>query len=101
MRTLTSIAFVFFTTTLVAQITISGKVIDRETKSPMPFASVYIKGKSIGTVTNLHGEFDFHIPDEYRNEILVTSMLGYHNFESHVWSLISLSAITIELNASP
>jgi hypothetical protein len=101
MRTLTSIAFVFFATTLFAQITISGKVIDRETKDPMPFASVYIKGKSIGTVTNLYGEFDFHIPDEYRNEILVTSMLGYSNFESPVWSLISLSAVTIELNASP
>lgn len=101
MRTLASILFVFFATTLVAQITISGKVIDRETKDPMPFASVYIKGKTIGTVTNLHGEFDFHMPDEYRNEILVISMLGYSNFESPVWSMISPATVTIELSVSP
>src|SRR5688572_3380434 len=104
MRTLTFILFAFLATTLVAQnITISGKVIDRETKNPMPFASVYIKGKTIGTITNLYGEFDFHIPGEYRNEILVISMLGYSNFESPVWSMISSTAATttIELIVSP
>jgi hypothetical protein len=49
----------------------------------------------------LHGEFDFHIPSEYRNEILVISMLGYSNFESPVWSMISPTVVSIELNTSP
>src|SRR5574339_732744 len=70
-------------------ITISGKVTDRSTGEPLPFASVGIKGQLISSITNLEGEFDFHLPAEYRNEILVISMLGYPNFEAPVWSLIS------------
>ncbi|HEU5289225.1 MAG TPA: carboxypeptidase-like regulatory domain-containing protein [Cyclobacteriaceae bacterium] len=103
MRTLFAIPFMLLAASLVAQnLTVSGKVIDHETKNAMPYASVYIKGKAIGTITNSNGEFDFHIPNEYRNEILVISMLGYSNFESPVWSMISSpTTITIELNASP
>src|SRR5678816_652517 len=102
MRVLTAILFSLLATSAVAQnIIVSGKVIDHETKEPMPYASVYIKGKAIGTITNLQGEFDFHIPSEYRNEILMISMLGYSNFESPVWSIISTASITLELNASP
>ena len=70
------------------KITLSTRVQDNLTAEPLPFASVGIKGKSISTVTNLQGEFDFHIPVEYRNEILVISMLGYENFEAPIWSLI-------------
>jgi hypothetical protein len=82
------------------KITISGKAIDAETKEPLTFASIGLKGKSIGTITNLQGEFDFHIPQEYRNEILVISMLGYTNFESPVWSLNSQEINTLALNKS-
>jgi hypothetical protein len=87
-----------FTTWGVAQkLTISGKVTDRDTHEPLPFASIGVKGKPIGTISNLQGDFDFHIPEEYRNEILVISMLGYSNFESPVWSLLSAAPITLEL----
>ena len=102
MRLLNAIFFTLLATSTVAQdIIISGKVIDRGTKDPMPFASVYVKGKAIGTITNLNGEFDFHIPGDYRNEILVISMLGYSNFESPVWSMTSATPTTIELSISP
>lgn len=70
-------------------ITISGKATDRATGEPLPFASIGVKGKPVNSITNLQGEFDFHIPAEYRNEILVISMLGYTNFEAPVWSLVS------------
>lgn len=69
-------------------ITISAKVQDNVTSEPLPFASVGIKGKTLGTVTNLQGEFDFHFPLEFRNEILVISMLGYSNFEAPIWSML-------------
>jgi hypothetical protein len=68
------------------KITITGKITDQETGEALPFATVSIRGKSIGTVSNLQGEFDFYVPAEYRNEILVISMLGYYNFEAPVWS---------------
>ncbi len=85
------------------KITVSGVAVDKETREPLPFASVGIKGKSIGTITNLQGEFDFHIPNDYRNEILVISMLGYVNYEAPVWTLpanptFELSKSTTVLN---
>ena len=76
------------------KITLSATVQDSQTQEPLPFASVGIKGKSIGTITNLQGQFDFHFPAEYRNEILVISMLGYENFEAPIWSLLD-SKITV------
>src|SRR5688572_13682063 len=90
-------------TVLCAQaqkITLSTRVMDKVTSEPLPFASIGIKGKSISTVTNLQGEFDFHIPPEYRNEILVISMLGYENFEAPLWSLLENKPERIFMNKS-
>jgi hypothetical protein len=81
------------------QITITGKVVDRETKEPLTFASIGIIGKPIGLITNEQGEFDFHIPAEFRNDILAVNMLGYKTYEAPVWSLISPSLVLIEMQA--
>lgn len=85
---------------MAQRITLSTRVVDKVTSEPLPFASVGIKGKSISTVTNLQGEFDFHIPVEYRNEILVISMLGYENFEAPLWSLLESKPISIGMDKS-
>ena len=77
--------------TLAQKITLSAKLLDRVTGEPLPFASIGLKSKSISTVSNLQGEFDFHIPEEYRNEIIVISMLGYEKLEAPVWSLLDKS----------
>jgi hypothetical protein len=68
-------------------ITISGKVADKETGELLGFASVGIKGKPVGTISNFIGEFDFHFSPDYKNEILVVSMIGYSNFETPIWAL--------------
>ena len=47
--------------TQAQKITLSARVQDNVNSEPLPFASVGIKGKPIGTVTNLQGEFDFHL----------------------------------------
>jgi hypothetical protein len=94
------IALVFSGSAVYAQITISGKAVDRDSKEPLPFATVGILGKSASTITNLNGEFDFHIPEEYRNEILVIRMLGYKNYETPVWTILSQGLVTLELEKS-
>ena len=89
--------FIFFSLTLNAQtITISARVVDRETKDPLSFASVGLKNRSIGTITNLQGEFDFHIPAAFRNDVLVINMLGYQTYETPVWTITG-NQPTIEL----
>lgn len=81
-------------------ITISARVVDKETKEPLAFASVGIKGKSLGTITNLQGDFDFHLPPDLRNNDLVISILGYKNFEAPVWTLLEVKNVVIELEKS-
>src|SRR6187399_2010243 len=66
---------------------ISGVIVDRETKEPLTYASIGIKGKSIGTISNQLGEFDFYLASEHRNNFLVINMLGYKTFEAPVWSV--------------
>jgi hypothetical protein len=101
MKILPLVSFLLISCVAMAQkITISGKVVDSETKEPLPFASIGLKGKSLGTISNLQGDFDFHIPEEYRNEILVISMLGYANLESPVWSLITQKDNILTMNKS-
>jgi hypothetical protein len=81
------------------KITITGKVVDKETKEPIPFASIGIHGKSLGTITNLQGDFDFHLPNELRNNIFIVSTLGHKTFEAPVWSLVS-DSLVIQLEKS-
>ena len=79
---------IFLSSTLFAQtITISAQVVDRDSKEPLTFESIGIKNRPISTITNLQGEFDFHIPAEFRNDILVINMLGYHSYEVPAWTL--------------
>ncbi|MEX2234282.1 MAG: carboxypeptidase-like regulatory domain-containing protein [Cyclobacteriaceae bacterium] len=81
-------------------ITISARVVDNETNEPLGYASVGLKSIAIGTISNEQGEFDFHMPAEYRNEVMVISMLGYKNFEAPVWSM-SRELQVIRMEKSP
>ncbi len=56
---------------------ITGVIIDEETSEPLPFATIGLKNKGKGTVTNFNGEFGLSIsPDNY-SDTLSVSYLGY------------------------
>src|SRR5690349_2223994 len=82
----------------VAQkVTLSGKVVDKDSGEPLSYASIVLKGKALGTVANDEGSFDFHFPAENRMDIIVVSMLGYENYEAPAWSLLDSEDKTIRL----
>jgi hypothetical protein len=90
-----------FPFTLAGQdITVTATVVDKETNEPLGYASVGLKSVAIGTISNANGEFDFHMPAEYRNDVMVISMLGYKNFEAPVWSLLGSTQV-IRMEKSP
>jgi len=60
---------------------ITGRIIDKDTRNPLPFANLSILGKSIGTITNEDGFFSFKIPMSYKDENLVCTYMGYKNAE--------------------
>jgi hypothetical protein len=88
----------FLSTVAAAQtLTISAKVVDKETGESLVFASVGITQRAIGTISNLQGEFDFHFPAEYRNDSLVISILGYKSFEAVAETLVDKPGLIIEM----
>ena len=96
------IIFFFLTSSIAGaqKLIVSAKVVDKETKEPLIFATVGILGKPIGTITNMQGDFDFYIPAEYRNNNLVISILGYNNYEAPAWTLLDTKSFVIEMEKS-
>ncbi len=63
-----------FFTTATAQVRVEGRIVDRTTGAPIPFASVSIIGTSGGTSSNANGEFSLVIPP---NASIKVSSVGY------------------------
>ncbi len=89
---------------LVAQDTrlLSGTIYDASTGEALPFATVSLKGTSIGTVSNSQGIYNFRIPKR-SNHPLIANFIGYDPFEIALADIkgnrldIKLKSSTIEL----
>lgn len=66
-----------------AQQTVTGKVTDEETNSPIPSASIVIKGSKTGVISDANG--DFSITLSSASATLVVSSLGYSDKEVDAW----------------
>jgi hypothetical protein len=62
-----------------ATLVIKGKVVDKETLTPLVFASIAIKESNVATISNIDGEFLIKIPEADKGKSLEISFLGYKN----------------------
>lgn len=62
---------------------LTGRVVDKSTKETLIGASVWLKDTSVGTTTDMDGNFNITIPSG-RTVTLVISYLGYANMEKEV-----------------
>ncbi len=76
--------------------TVSGSVVDKDTKEPLPFVSIVIDPYRLGTISNREGNFLIKIPDSLNNSTLKFSHLGYKNYTISS-KILSNHKITIEL----
>ena len=60
---------------------ITGIIVDEENSEPLPFATIGLKNKGRGTVTNNNGEFGLKITPDLYNDTLSVSYLGYMRSE--------------------
>ena len=67
-----------------SQVELKNKVVDFTTLMPIESASIYIKNTTTGTVSNSDGKFVLLVPNEYANDTLVISSIGYKSFKSAV-----------------
>lgn len=73
---------------------IGGRVLDKDTKTPIPFATVSIEKIGLGTISNYDGVFNLRIPKYSTKSNIIVSHLGYQNlsvpiefFEDNVYNL--------------
>jgi hypothetical protein len=82
--------------------TVTGKIVDLTTKSPIVFASIYKTGTSIGTVSNSDGEFILKIPGKSTDGTISISYVGYTNRSIPIITLMEgKTEITLESYAIP
>lgn len=74
-----------------------GKIIDAKTKAAVMYANVGIIGKSIGTVTNIDGEYSLPLPDSLNNYILKISCIGYKSYSIKLNEFKKMGHYTVEL----
>lgn len=73
---ITSVIFLFFVYGSYAQVfSVSGKVVDADTRHPLPFVNIVINDGYHGGTSDIDGKFSFRSPDEI--EFLSLSYVGY------------------------
>ena len=69
------------------QRTIVGKVLNKTTLEPIPYANIGILNTSAGTLSNKDGSFSILIPEKLSHETLSFTSIGYNNQELTIDSL--------------
>ncbi|MEM6517307.1 MAG: carboxypeptidase-like regulatory domain-containing protein [Bacteroidota bacterium] len=64
-----------------SQIELKNKIVDFATLVPIESASIYVKQTTTGTVSNADGKFVLQVPEDYANDTLVISSIGYKSYK--------------------
>ncbi|RZT95447.1 carboxypeptidase-like protein [Ancylomarina subtilis] len=75
---------------------ISGRIINKKNKKALAYANIGLRGKTVGTISNIDGEFLLNIQAEHFNDTLAISFIGFKNTEIPL-AQISSDEITVEL----
>ncbi|WP_418511397.1 carboxypeptidase-like regulatory domain-containing protein [Corallibacter sp.] len=84
LKRLLIIVFSLYSFSTMAQTELKNKIVDFASFLPIENASVYIQNTTIGTVSNSDGKFVLSVPQEYQNDTLVVSSIGYKSFKTPV-----------------
>ncbi len=58
---------------------LKGRVVDKRSGKPLPFATIALLETSLGSITNQEGEFSFKIPLDFPDPMMVISYMGYRS----------------------
>ncbi len=67
--------FLLITHQAVAQLTVSGTIVDNKSKEAIPFANIYVNNTSIGTITDSLGKFKLVVPSSDKIELIVSHLI--------------------------
>ena len=86
--------FIFSSSMVLAQRTISGTVSDGNTNEPLVGVNIQAKGTSIGAVTDINGKYTLAISEEVT--VIVFSYIGYLNKEENIGGRTEISVLLDE-----
>ncbi len=72
---LLTVTLTLSTFVLLAQGVVTGKIVDGDTGEGLPGATILIEGTSLGTVSNINGDFSLNVPS--RGSVLIISYVGF------------------------
>jgi len=75
---------------------IRGRVYSKRNKKALAYASIGLRGKAIGTISNIDGEFLLNLQEEHFNDTLTFSFIGFKNTELPI-NEIKSDEIKVEL----
>lgn len=84
-----------------SQTELKGKVADFMTYEPIESASVYLDKTTIGTITNVDGNFVLRVPDANLSDTLVISSIGFKSYKMTVGEFENGSDIFLEEDVAP
>lgn len=58
---------------------IKGRVVDKRSGKPLPFATIALLETSMGSISNQEGEFSFKVPLDFPDPMMVISYMGYRS----------------------
>jgi outer membrane cobalamin receptor len=86
-----------FASSAMAQVHVSGKLIDNDTSEPLIGAAVMVEGTSHGTTTNVDGAFELNIKE--KNASLNLRYIGYQDKQIKLDSRDKIDLGTIKMTA--
>ncbi|MEM9300354.1 MAG: carboxypeptidase-like regulatory domain-containing protein, partial [Bacteroidota bacterium] len=61
--------------------TYNGRVVDKQSKNPIPDVFIYVKNGSVTNITNASGDFLIRLPQKLQSDTLILSHIGYATLE--------------------
>lgn len=89
-----------FNLTSQNQFLISGVIFDKKTKNPLPFASVVYVKKSLGTTSDINGNFSFTIFNAKKTDTILISHIGYKTLKLQVSEINKIKNIALLENTN-
>ena len=89
--------FVFLSSFSLFAQKFSGVIINAKSGLPIDYVNVGVIGQNIGTVSDAKGNYSLTIDQQYDNDTLLVSCIGFHSFSIRVGDFKKLSNHSIEL----
>lgn len=81
-----------------AQVVLEGTVMDSKTGDALPFVNIAVEGTTVGTISDLNGEFKLTVPDNLTNRELTFSSVG---FSPAKYSIARIAEQHVSVSMSP